>query len=80
MEIARVFCTLDGRIIIVDIFGLKDNFQTLRGLGWKDFEVGGLGVKMAFRILPGPNNNEARSLSLRRRMRITLTGISRASV
>jgi SAM-dependent methyltransferase len=50
-EIARV-CTPGGKVIIVDISGLKDHCAILKELGWSEVSVRGAGLRMLYGILP----------------------------
>ncbi|KAK1763069.1 hypothetical protein QBC33DRAFT_480563 [Phialemonium atrogriseum] len=50
-EIARV-CAPGGRVIIVDLFRVKDHSALLRDMGWKNVRVKGAGIRMLFGILP----------------------------
>lgn len=49
-EIARV-CEPGGRIIIVDIFGVKHHAKLLENLGWKDVKVKGAGPRMLYGVI-----------------------------
>lgn len=50
-ETARV-CSPGGRVIIIDLFKVKDHAALLESLGWKDVQVKGAGIRMVFGILP----------------------------
>jgi ubiquinone/menaquinone biosynthesis C-methylase UbiE len=50
-EIARV-CAPGGRVIIVDLFGVKDHGALLKRLGWTDVHIKGAGIRMVYGVLP----------------------------